>query len=561
MRKQSFIMGSIILALGGVLAKGLGAFYKIPLTNILGTTGIGIYYLIFPIFSFVLTMSSSGVATALNIVVAKERKKHNRKNEFRYLKVALVIAFVISAIFMAFIMIFAKDIAYIQGNVNATLSYMAIAPAVVISSQISVVRGYFQGVENMIPTTISMIIEQIVKMCIGLIFAYITIPYGVEYAVLSAVMGVTASEIIALIIIVINFVVYKKKLDANIILYRENYILDYAKPLLKKKVSYLKTKQQKAYYKKRIYTYKEIVVDFLKLALPLTLTKLIAPLILLVDSFVVINLFLNVGYSVNIATSLYGISTGVVSTITGLTAVVTTSITTAIIPKINDSVSDKARLENISFIFKFVIMVGVVLGVGIFIGADSIITILYGGALNNVVIDEVGIAINLLTIASISIIYSGVIQISNIILQSIGKAMVAFVVTFILALVRVLVLVILVYLGLNVYAMEIADVVFLGVSCILLVWQIKKVIGFSISTNFIVGAITMFALGAMVGNIINELLQIWFNGFIATLISIGLVYMIYAISLYYSNIFTIREKEILFFRYKKKSITTKILQK
>jgi O-antigen/teichoic acid export membrane protein len=173
----------------------------------------------------------------------------------------------------------------------------------------------------------------------------------------------------------------------------------------------------------------------------------------------------------------------------------------------------------------------------------------------------VGIAINLLTIASISIIYSGVIQISNIILQSIGKAMVAFVVTFILALVRVLVLVVLVYLGLHVYAMEIADVVFLGVSSILLVWQIKKVIGFSISTNFIVGAITMFALGAMVGNVINELLQIWFNGFIATLISIGLVYMIYAISLYYSNIFTIREKEILFFRYKKKSLTTKILQK
>ena len=81
MRKQSFIMGSIILALGGVLAKGLGAVYKIPLTNILGTTGIGIYYLIFPIFSFVLTLSSSGVATALNILVAKERKKHNRKNE------------------------------------------------------------------------------------------------------------------------------------------------------------------------------------------------------------------------------------------------------------------------------------------------------------------------------------------------------------------------------------------------------------------------------------------------------------------------------------------------
>ena len=554
-------MGSIILALGGVLAKGLGAVYKIPLTNILGTTGIGIYYLIFPIFSFVLTLSSSGVATALNILVAKERKKHNRKNEFRYLKVALIAAFIISAIFMVFIMLFARDIAYMQGNVNATLSYIAIAPAIVISSEIAVVRGYFQGIENMIPTTISMILEQIVKMCIGLIFAYITIPYGVEYAVLSAVIGVTASEIIALIIIVINFVVYKTKLDNNIIRYRENYILDYAKPLLKKKVIYAKTKQQKAYYKKRIYTYKEIVDAFLKLSIPLTLTKLRAPLILLLDSFIVINLFIDVGYSVNIATSLYGISTGVVSTITGLTAVVTTSITTAIIPKINDSVGENARLQNISFIYKFVIVVGVVLSVGIFVGSDTIITILYGGALNNVVIDEVSIAINLLTIASVSIIYSGVIQISNIILQSIGKAMLTFFVTFIIALVRIVVLVLMVYLGLHVYSMEIADVVFLGLSSMVLMWQIKKMVGFSINTGFVVGVITMFAFGVVVGNALKVILQIWLNGFIATITSIGLVYLIFAISLYYSNIFTIKEKELLFFRYKKRVITTKILQK
>ena len=139
--------------------------------------------------------------------------------------------------------------------------------------------------------------------------------------------------------------------------------------------------------------------------------------------------------------------------------------------------------------------------------------------------------------------------------------MLTFFVTFIIALVRLVVLVLMVYLGLHVYSMEIADVVFLGLSSMVLMWQIKKMVGFSINTGFVVGVITMFAFGVVVGNALKVIFQIWFNGFIATITSIGLVYLIFAISLYYSNIFTIKEKELLFFRYKKRVITTKILQK
>ena len=81
MKKSSFVLSAIILAFGGFFAKAIGALYKIPLTNILGTSGMGIYYLIFPIYSLIITISSNGLSVALSTEVAKCRKVHNYYNE------------------------------------------------------------------------------------------------------------------------------------------------------------------------------------------------------------------------------------------------------------------------------------------------------------------------------------------------------------------------------------------------------------------------------------------------------------------------------------------------
>ena len=163
MKKSSFVLSAIILALGGFFAKAIGALYKIPLTNILGSNGMGLYYLIFPVYSLIITFCSSGINVALSTEVAKCRRARHRYNEQKLLRVALVLSFVLSLIFTILIVIISKPLANLQGNVNAYLGYIAIAPAIILSSIIATLRGYFQGVENMVPTTVSMIIEQIVK--------------------------------------------------------------------------------------------------------------------------------------------------------------------------------------------------------------------------------------------------------------------------------------------------------------------------------------------------------------------------------------------------------------
>ena len=202
MRRQSVLMGALVLAVGGMIAKLVGALYKIPLTNILGTNGMGLYYLVFPLYSLLLVLISSGTSLAVSRLVSTERIHNNKHNELVIFKVALVYVFVLSLIFSALLIVFSHNISAIQGNANARVGYIAIAPAIIFSSLIAVVRGYFQGQENMIPTLLNNILEQVIKLVSGLILANYFMRKGVMFAVFGAILGVTISEFFAFILII-----------------------------------------------------------------------------------------------------------------------------------------------------------------------------------------------------------------------------------------------------------------------------------------------------------------------------------------------------------------------
>ena len=63
--KQSLIAGALIISAGGFLSKLLGAAYRIPLTNILGGEGMGIYQMVYPLYCILLTVSASGIPAGI----------------------------------------------------------------------------------------------------------------------------------------------------------------------------------------------------------------------------------------------------------------------------------------------------------------------------------------------------------------------------------------------------------------------------------------------------------------------------------------------------------------
>ena len=80
MTKNSLLKSVSILFFATIVAKVIGAVYRIPLTWILGAEGLGIYQLVFPIFSLLLVVSSTGTPTVLSTMISQRLASGQTKN-------------------------------------------------------------------------------------------------------------------------------------------------------------------------------------------------------------------------------------------------------------------------------------------------------------------------------------------------------------------------------------------------------------------------------------------------------------------------------------------------
>ena len=564
MKRQSFVLSAIILALGGFFAKAIGALYKIPLTNILGSGGMGLYYLIFPIYSLIITICSSGLSVSLATNVARCRKVRNRYNEQKLLRVALVLGFAISVVFATIIITISKPLAYAQGNINAYKGYIAIAPAIIISTLIAVLRGYFQGVENMVPTTISLIIEQIVKLSVGLILAHQLCQYGIQYAVLGAVVGVTISEVVALIIISINFFTYKGQLYYNYrnLNYKSRQKLKVL-PILKcnNKYSLARNNNSKLYKCSSLavrYTTKKALKILLSISLPSMLSSIIIPISTMLDSLMIINILSNSGYSSLVSTSLYGLWGGIVQTLLSLPTIIVSAIATSLVPSLSGLVAQNDTNEikkKVAFFIKLTWVLSLLMFVIVFVFAEDILMFLYGDGLSNSVIDELYYATKMLKISSVSIVYYAFLQTFTSIMQSIGKSFIPVIALGCGIIIRTILITVLVgNANINIFGAIIANIVFLIIATILMAFALKYYI--DIKYNFYNHLIKPIIVSAilLVGMIIVKWgLKGIINYFFAMIISAIIGVVIFVIWVYFSKIFTPKEKSA--FNLRKKTIS------
>ncbi len=473
---KGLIFGAVVLTFAGIIAKAVGAVYKIPLTNILGSAGIGIYYLIFPIFSILLVICSSGVSIAL-IKCISGVAGVDSKSENMYFISALVLSTILSLIFATIMICFCKEISEAQGNINGYLGYVFIAPALVIASIIAIIRAYFQGIENMIPTSVSIIIEQVAKTIAGLVLAKALYGFGIEYAVLGAVAGVSISELVALVIMIINYVTYQKRLG------QFRYVM------LKERKNAFAGTQTKEKEKYRVCagereSFGQAMLKIIKATIPNTLSQMILPLCSAIDAYLVINLMVRGGISTMTATILYGINYGIVTTVLGIAMIVINGLSTAIMPNISRLISTNSNdvEDKCAFFIKIVWCLSVVMTLMFILFGRNIIDILYGSAMSDAVLNETAIAGSLMIVSSITIIYYAMLSAFVTILQSIGRFYTPACVMCVAILARVALLVVLCKNSrINILGGVIAHVAFLAVSASVCAYFVKKNIDLSFS--------------------------------------------------------------------------------
>ena len=388
---RSFVKGALILGIAGFIGKFLGAIYRIPLTNIVGAEGMGLYQMVFPLYALLLTVSSSGLPAAISRLLAEKNALGDRRGARRVFGTAIITLAAFGAVLALLTALLAKPIAAAQGNPNAALAYSAISPSLFFVAVICALRGYFQGKQNMAPTAVSQVVEQAVKMAAGLALAYYLLPRGLEWAIFGALAGVSLSEFAAMLMLIVRYFLEKNRL----------------KPLIFSK------------------GFGESFKTLYSLSIPVTLGALIMPAVQLIDSVMVINILTASGSTVPAATALYGIATGPVNSLINMPVVLSLAIAAAVIPGISAArvKAESGKInKSAALALKLTMLISVPCAIGLAVLAAPIINLLYSGGLARGVVDEPRIAAELLAMLSVSVLLIAFIQVITSILQAMARS-------------------------------------------------------------------------------------------------------------------------------------------
>ncbi len=202
MQHRSFLKSVAVITVGSLVAKGIGALYRIPLMGILGGYGMGLYHMAYPLFLVLLTFSSAGIPSAFSRMIARERAQG--VEDGTTVKTALKLFALLGLLGSVLMCLFAPQMASLQGDEALVSCYFALSPSVFLVALIAVFRGYFQGKNDMSPTAFSEIVEQIFKASAGLLAAY-RFRAEPQKAVACALAAVTLSELCALCYLVLRY--------------------------------------------------------------------------------------------------------------------------------------------------------------------------------------------------------------------------------------------------------------------------------------------------------------------------------------------------------------------
>ncbi len=391
-RSNSFVKGAAILAIAGLIVKIIGAFFRIPLANLIGVDGMRYYEIVYPYYSFLLAVSSAGLPTAISKTVAERvtfGDYHGARAVFKDAFLLLSGIGIVTSLTMYF---GAHAIAGFTSSPEAFRSFQALSPALFLVSIMCVYRGYLQGMQQMTGTAVSQVAEQVGKLAFGLYLGVKLLWRGPDYAAMGAIIGVTISEFLGLAVIWL-FYMSKRRQFARAIRHSE----------------------------KRSYARGVFVKPLLLIAIPITIGASISSLSGMVDGALIIRtLTNNLGFSESTAGNAYSLLRANVTTLVNMPGVLTMALAVSLVPAISAYVAKKdfkrakvaARLG-----MKLALIIGLPCAVGLFVLSKPVLLLLYPTLTGS----QLSLASELLKTASVGVIFLSLVQSMTGVIQGLGK--------------------------------------------------------------------------------------------------------------------------------------------
>ncbi|MCI9598727.1 MAG: polysaccharide biosynthesis protein [Firmicutes bacterium] len=408
MAKKSFIQGAAVLAAAGLLVKVLGAIFKIPLGNMIGADGMAYYSPAYYVYSFFLVLATAGIPVAISRMVS-ERVSFGKFGEaHRVFKISRTLMTIIGSLSFLIVFFGAELLSGMFNMPEAALAMRAISPALIFVPVMAAYRGYFQGMQDMGPTAVSQVIEQVFRVVVGLSLAWFFFKSAQSLGVASryspqesgaagATLGAAAGAIGGLLVMLIVYALNKSRIKSRI-----------------------------ARQKKGMRASRESSTSILKkiavIAIPITIGASIMPLVNMIDVAVVVNRLQASGWDAAVAKGMYGQLSSFAGSLINFPQVLTQAVAMSLVPLVAAAFKqrDMAYLqENVENGLRMSLILGMPCAFGLFALAEPILVLLYPAQKASAIS-----AAPCLMVLSVGVVFLAAQQTLTSVLQGVGKQMI-----------------------------------------------------------------------------------------------------------------------------------------
>ncbi|OWZ83621.1 putative polysaccharide biosynthesis protein [Natranaerobius trueperi] len=349
MQKDSLVKGTAALSVGMLIAKVFGLIYRLILPNMIGTKAMGLYGMAYSVYTILLTVSMAGIPVAISKLISNEIAVNNYKNALKVFKTAFIAISLTGLIFSIILFFGASFFAErITGDSRAYLSLRAVAPAILLVSLMSSIRGYFQGLRKMTYTAVSQLLEQLFRVFGIILFAFLLLPYGETYAAAGAAFGNVLGAFVGLLYLSWNYF----------------------------NIEFPKTDQLVPNFGSNL----EIIKQIFYLSFPIIIGNLIMPIMNLIDATVVVNRLIYSGFSQDQATTMFAHLTQYANPLIMFPGTLGMALAMSLVPVVSENYT-QGDVDKLNFIANLSLRLSIIIGVPSFIGllflAGPIVTLIF----------------------------------------------------------------------------------------------------------------------------------------------------------------------------------------
>jgi stage V sporulation protein B len=348
---SKFLKGTFILLIAGFITRVLGFINRIVIARSIGEEGVGLYMMAFPTFVLVVTITQLGLPVAISKNVAEAEARGNYAEIKKILVVSLATTITLSLIFTPALILLAPILSTtLFTDPRTYYPLAAIAPVVPVIAISSVLRGYFQGRQNMRPSAVSQIMEQFVRITLIAFMTRAFLPYGIEYAAAAAMVASVIGELVSLVYLLTAFKLKKR------------------------------FKLRKDFFQ-FVHKGKQTFKDLMDIGIPTLGSRLIGSVSWFFEPIVVVHSLALAGVVAVTATKQYGALTGFAMPLLMLPSFITYSLATSLVPAISEANSQnnytliEYRLQQA---LRFAFLTGGLSVIVLYVLANPLMQLMYG---------------------------------------------------------------------------------------------------------------------------------------------------------------------------------------